>query len=739
MKIKQIVLKIGGMSCSACSNGLEKYLNSREGIISASVNLVLANATIQYDENILNQQKIEKFVKQAGFISLGIFSLTDEQDTNKWQKPLFVIFSVLSVILLYISMGAMIGLPEIPSLSPHNNSRTFATVLLIITVFYLIYGFDILKSGYKNLIHRTPNMDTLVSVGVLMSFLYSIYGTVMIFKGHTHFAHNLYFESCAIVIFFLKLGRFVDSRNRDKTKEAIKSLVQITPNDAVILVDGQEKKVTIDEIKKGDTVVSRAGEKIAVDGTIINGEAHFDESFITGESKPSLKTQGDCVLAGSLNYNGYLEYTAEKIGKESTVSEIVRIVVEASSGKAPIARIADKISGVFVPAVFLIAILGFIGYLIFSSFAAAIEVFVTVLVVACPCSLGLAAPLAIIVAEGACAKRGILVKKSEVLETASRIDTVVFDKTGTLTYGNLKIARCENFSSLSKPELISLAAAVEVKSTHPISGAFKDWCEANNIELEEVTDFKNHSGMGIEAKLHGERLLLGNDKLLKEFSVSNNYSEIADEIANDGNSVVYVVKEDTVLGIIGVSDVLRDNILKVVYSLLHSDITPVMLTGDNEKTASIIAGKINIESVFANVLPAEKGAKIDRLKNEGRRVMMIGDGINDSPALAISDIGVSIGSGTDVAMNSADVVIMNDNLENILTLIKISRKTVRNIKTNLFWAFFYNCLMIPVALGVLSPFGIVINPMIAGLAMTLSSLTVILNALRLARNLSQSI
>lgn len=739
MKIKQIVLKIGGMSCSACSNGLEKYLNSREGIISASVNLVLANATIQYDENILNQQKIEKFVKQAGFISLGIFSLTDEQDTNKWQKPLFVIFSVLSVILLYISMGAMIGLPEIPSLSPHNNSRTFATVLLIITVFYLIYGFDILKSGYKNLIHRTPNMDTLVSVGVLMSFLYSIYGTVMIFKGHTHFAHNLYFESCAIVIFFLKLGRFVDSRNRDKTKEAIKSLVQITPNDAVILVDGQEKKVTIDEIKKGDTVVSRAGEKIAVDGTIIKGEAHFDESFITGESKPSLKTQGDCVLAGSLNYNGYLEYTAEKIGKESTVSEIVRIVVEASSGKAPIARIADKISGVFVPAVFLIAILGFIGYLIFSSFAAAIEVFVTVLVVACPCSLGLAAPLAIIVAEGACAKRGILVKKSEVLETASRIDTVVFDKTGTLTYGNLKIARCENFSSLSKPELISLAAAVEVKSTHPISGAFKDWCEANNIELEEVTDFKNHSGMGIEAKLHGERLLLGNDKLLKEFSVSNNYSEIADEIANDGNSVVYVVKEDTVLGIIGVSDVLRDNILKVVYSLLHSDITPVMLTGDNEKTASIIAGKINIESVFANVLPAEKGAKIDRLKNEGRRVMMIGDGINDSPALAISDIGVSIGSGTDVAMNSADVVIMNDNLENILTLIKISRKTVRNIKTNLFWAFFYNCLMIPVALGVLSPFGIVINPMIAGLAMTLSSLTVILNALRLARNLSQSI
>ena len=739
MKIKQIVLKIGGMSCSACSNGLEKCLNSREGIISASVNLVLANATIQYDENILNQQKIEKFVKQAGFISLGIFSLTDEQDTNKWQKPLFVIFSVLSVILLYISMGAMIGLPEIPSLSPHNNSRTFATVLLIITVFYLIYGFDILKSGYKNLIHRTPNMDTLVSVGVLMSFLYSIYGTVMIFKGHTHFAHNLYFESCAIVIFFLKLGRFVDSRNRDKTKEAIKSLVQITPNDAVILVDGQEKKVTIDEIKKGDTVVSRAGEKIAVDGTIIKGEAHFDESFITGESKPSLKTQGDCVLAGSLNYNGYLEYTAEKIGKESTVSEIVRIVVEASSGKAPIARIADKISGVFVPAVFLIAILGFIGYLIFSSFAAAIEVFVTVLVVACPCSLGLAAPLAIIVAEGACAKRGILVKKSEVLETASRIDTVVFDKTGTLTYGNLKIARCENFSSLSKPELISLAAAVEVKSTHPISGAFKDWCEANNIELEEVTDFKNHSGMGIEAKLHGERLLLGNDKLLKEFSVSNNYSEIADEIANDGNSVVYVVKEDTVLGIIGVSDVLRDNILKVVYSLLHSDITPVMLTGDNEKTASIIAGKINIESVFANVLPAEKGAKIDRLKNEGRRVMMIGDGINDSPALAISDIGVSIGSGTDVAMNSADVVIMNDNLENILTLIKISRKTVRNIKTNLFWAFFYNCLMIPVALGVLSPFGIVINPMIAGLAMTLSSLTVILNALRLARNLSQSI
>ena len=438
--MKKIILSIDGMTCSACSNGLEKYLNKQNGIYNASVNLVMANASIEYDNNILNQEKIEEFVKQAGFKSLGEFKEIKIESKNKKEKMKFIIFTILAIILMYISMGHMINLPTISFLDPHTNATNYMISLLILTVCFIFYGFDIIKNGYKNLIHKTPNMDTLVGMGVITSILYSLYNMYLFFCGNHHQVMNLYFESAAIIIYFVKLGRYIDELSKDKTKEAIQKLVKITPNKAIIKKNGKEIEVTLDEIHKDDIVISKPGEKIAVDGEILEGKAHLDESFITGESKPITKEKGNKVIAGSLNYDGYIEYKAEKIGKESTVSEIVRLVIEASNTKAPIAKIADKVSGYFVPAVIIIAIITFIIYLLLGQgIEIALTTFVTILVVACPCSLGLATPLAIIVSEGICATNGILIKKSEILENAQKTDTIVFDKTGTLTYGKLKI------------------------------------------------------------------------------------------------------------------------------------------------------------------------------------------------------------------------------------------------------------------------------------------------------------
>lgn len=730
--MKKINLKIGGMSCSACSNGLEKYLNKQTGVISASVNLVMANALIEYDEGVLNRKKIEKFVKEAGFESLGLFDEFEKNSSPKMSKLWFVIMTALAVILMYISMGSMIGLPEIPFLAMHTHDKAFASSLLILTVPFLVYGFDIIKSGFKNLFHRTPNMDTLVTLGVLTSLIYSIFSVVMIFMGHHHYIHRLYFESAAIVIYFIKLGRYIDSVSKDKTKEAIQSLVQITPKDAVIKTAEGEKKVTIDEIQKGDTVICKPGERIAVDGTIIFGKTHLDESFITGESKPAAKEIGAKVIAGSINYDGYIEYSAERIGKESTISEIVHIVTEASSAKIPLARIADRISSYFVPTIIGIAILSFVGYLAAGQgFNAALNTFVTVLVVACPCSLGLATPLAIVVSEGRCAKNGILIKKGDVLETASKINKVIFDKTGTLTYGNLKISRVIDFGKMPEKDMMSLVCSAEAKSSHPISKAFAEYAKDNTLTLSEPEQFENIDGMGISTVIDGKSYYFGNAKLLAKYGIENDRLDDANDIADEGNTLVYVADEVQILSIIGINDIIRDNVDRLIRTLHSFHVEPIMLTGDNEQTAKKIAEQAGIEHVISGVLPAEKGNVIKKLKAEGDKVMMIGDGINDSPALALSDIGVSVNSGSDIAMNSADVILMNDDLMKIPELIRTSRATVRNIKQNLFWAFFYNCLMIPIAIGALKHFNITINPMIASLAMTLSSFTVIINALRL--------
>lgn len=732
--MQRIILSIDGMTCSACSNGLEKYLNKQNGIYNASVNLVMANATIDYDEKILDIPKLETFVKKAGFKSLGEFKEIKFETKSKNEKTKLIIFTILAIILMYISMGHMLNLPALPYLDPHKHVYPYMITLLLLTISFLIYGFDIIKNGYKNLIHNTPNMDTLVAIGVLTSFLYSLYNMYLVFKGNQNAIMNLYFESSAIVIYFIKLGRFIDGASKDKTKEAISKLVTITPTKATIKKEDTYKEVTLDEIKKGDIVICKAGEKIAVDGEIIYGKAHFDDSFITGESKPINKTIGAKVLAGSLNYDGYIEYKAEKIGKDSTISEIVRLVIEASNTKSPISKVADKVSGIFVPIVILIAIITLILYLLITKdLSESLITFVTILVIACPCSLGLATPLAIVVSEGKCASEGILIKKSEILENVQKVDTIIFDKTGTLTYGKLKISKVINYSNLEDQKLLQLAASLEAKSSHPISKAFEGYMSENNVTQLEVSDFENIPGFGIKGKVENEEIMLGNSKLLDKYNIENNHAGDENVLSSNGNSIIYVIKNNEIIALIGACDIIRENVKNVIKELQEQDITTVILTGDNERAASKIAEELDINIVYSNVVPSEKAEVIKRLKEENKYVMMCGDGINDSPALSLSDIGVSIHGATDIAMDSSDVILTQNNLNSILKLINISKKTFKIIKQNLFWAFFYNLIMIPIAIGILKPIGITITPMIASLAMVFSSITVILNTLRLKK------
>ncbi len=732
--MKKVLLKIDGMTCSACSSGLEKYLNKQDGVKIATVNLVMNNANIEYDDKKLTLEQVEKFVEKAGFASLGIDNFEKEEKKKSNEKYKLIWISVISIVILYISMSHMVGLPVISFLNMMTHPINYAISLLVLTTIVLLFGKDIIKNGYKNLIHKTPNMDTLVMIGVLASYIYSIYGTIRILQGHTMYVEKLYYESAAVVIFFIKIGKFVENKNKDKTKEALQELMTITPNNATIIREEKEEVVTLDEIQKKDIVICKPGEKIAVDGEIVEGITHINEAFITGESKPAKKEVGSKVIAGSINYEGTIKYKAEKIGKESTVSEIVRLVANATSTKAPIAKIADKISGYFVPVVLVISVIAFLIWLIISKdITLAINIFVSILVVACPCSLGLATPLAIVIASGNASRKGILVKTSEALENFHKAKTICFDKTGTLTKGTLSISKIYNYSNLEEKELLKNIASIEKKSEHPIARAIVNKADEEKIELEDLKEFKAIAGFGVEAIMQNDyKYLIGNRKLMTENGViiPNEQDEI--QLVNEGNSILFVSLNNKLVALIGVKDILKDNIENVIKELKDKNINVVMLTGDNEKTAEIVAKQIGIDKVVSNVTPKEKAEKIKEFKKDGI-VIMCGDGINDSISLVTADIGVSISSGTDIAMDSASVILMNDNIEKINELIDISTKTIRNIKQNLFWAFFYNICMIPIACGILEPIGIEMNPMVAAFAMTISSLTVVLNALRLKK------
>lgn len=675
----------------------------------------MATASIEYQDN-LSVKDLEKFVEDAGFKSLG--EKGNEKESKK-DFNLIMIFTVLGIILMYISMGHMLNIPVPEGLNIDIAPKSYTIVLLGLTTLFLIFGRDIIQNGIKNIWHKMPNMDSLVGIGVIVNYGYSLYNSILVFRGNLHAIHNLYFEASAMIILFVKIGRYIDTKNKAKAVDTIKNLVTITPQNGVILKDGKEKRVTINEIKKGDIVICKPGEKIAVDGVIIKGNTHTDESFITGESNPVSKKMGDKVIAGSINYDGYIEYEAEKIGKDSSISNIVQMVVEATNTKAPIARLADKISGYFVPAIFIIAILSFaLNFIIKQNITTAILALVSVLVVACPCALGLATPLAMVVSIGRCSKKGILVKSSEILEAISKIDTIVFDKTGTLTLGKLQVV-----DMVGDEENFKILQSLEAKSNHPIAKSIV----ANASQTYDVYDFEEIAGMGIKGQINGKNYFAGNNKFLKSKNIENIFQKEEEEYSKKGESIVYLFTDSKVLSIVGLADEIKPNMKEVINNLHKKGKKVVMLTGDNNETARIIADKLQITEVVSNVSPQEKLEKIKEL-NQNKNCLMVGDGINDSPALKAATVGVSVQNGTDISNDASDVILLNENMETVCELFNIGNKTIKIIKENLFWALFYNVCMIPLATGL---FQLSINPMFASLAMTLSSFTVVINSLRL--------
>ena len=727
--MKKVILKIEGMSCSACSNGLEKYLKKQKGIEDASVNLVMATASITYKDH-LTISDLENFIEEAGFKSLG----EEEKNSKTKQDSIIphIILGILGLIVMILSMQHMLKIPVPTFLNMHKNPLSFSLVLFVLSIPYVIVSLDIIKSGIKNLVHKMPNMDTLVSLGIITSYLYSIYSLLMIIGNHREYVHNLYFESTIFVIYFIKLGRYISNKSKSKTTEAIQELVTITPNKAHKKEGDSYIDITIDEVQKGDILVCLAGERVAVDGIIVKGKSMFDESFITGESLPLEKEKGASVIAGSINYDNVIEYRADRIGKDSTISEIVRLVVESTNTKVKISKLADQICSIFVPVVIIIAFLTLlINGFVTKDIALAITRMVTVLVVACPCSLGLATPLAIVISVGANAKKGILIKDGESLEEAYKIDTVIFDKTGTLTNGTLSVSEINNHSSLEEREILELLGAIEKYSTHPLSVGINRYIKEQKIDIKLDLITEELPGYGVKGRDDKNTYYACNAALLKKLDIINSYEDEEHNMALNGNSVIYLVKNKKVIATIGLRDVIREESKGLIKALKKKKIEVMMLSGDNMVTCKKIADELEIDKIVAGVTPVEKAAYIKKKIDEGHKVMMVGDGINDAPSITTANIGVSLSSGTDIATNAANIVVMSNNVSKIKDIFEISKKTIRNIKTNIFWAFFYNILMIPIATGLIP--GITINPMIACIAMIFSSLTVTLNALRLKR------
>ena len=715
--MKKIILKIDGMTCTSCSNSLEKHLRKQEGIINANVNLVLEEAYIEYEDN-LTLETLDKYVAKSGFKSLGVPKNTKEKSGL---IPL-IIFSILAVCILSFSVIFMTALKK------EDYPLFFTITSFAVILPFLVYGFDIFKSGIKGFIHLSPNMHSLVTLGVFTSFIYSFIEMILILKGYTGYVKTIYFESCAIVIYFIKLGRFIDHKGKVKTKKALTELMEITPSKAILLKDGIEKEIDIDEVKVDDILVLKPGMKATSDGVVVNGSAHFDEAFLTGEAISSKKTTGSNVIAGTINLDGYIEYKVLKNGRDSTISEIVNLVKEASNSKAKISKLADKICSIFVPCIMLIALIAFISFFIATkSFNSAIIKFTTVLVIACPCALGLATPLALVVSHGMCASNGILIKNSTTLEDVSKINRIIFDKTGTLTKGHFVITEYYNYSSLDDKELLDIVSNIESNSSHPISKAFT---VTNKIE---VTDYKNIDGIGIVGKIGNDTYHLGSKKLLPYLNIKYDNSNDLKTLFNLGSTIVYIVKNGEIIGLIGLNDTLKDDAYDVIKEFKNRNIKLSILTGDNEASANKVKDILEIDECISNVYPKDKKTIIDNYMNNGDYCMMIGDGINDAPSLVSANIGVSVNKDCNIASDSADIILINDNIESIINIFIISNKTFRIIKENLFWAFFYNIIMIPIALGALEFANIYFNPMIASFAMMISSLTVILNSLRIRR------
>lgn len=723
--------QITGMTCSACAGRIERTLNKLNGVDKANVNFAAEKLYVSFDDKNINESEIVSAIKKAGYNIAGK-NAKSEIPAHKKLLIRFIISMIFTVPLLIISMGHMVGMPLPKIIDPMENPLNFAIIQLALTIPVMATGYMFYLKGIKNLFRLSPNMDSLIAVGTLSSVVYGIFAITKIKNGHEHMAMELYFESAAVILTLITLGKYLESLSKGKSSQAIKELMELSPKIATVRRGKKELQVKSELVQIGDTVIVKPGEKFPVDGTVTLGTTSVDESMLTGESMPVTKNVGDKVIGATVNKNGYIEYTAEKIGEDTAISQIIKLVEEAQGKKAPIARLADVISAYFVPAVILLAIIAAVGWKIAGeSNDFCITIFISVLVIACPCALGLATPTAIMIATGQGAKNGILIKGGEVLENAHKINTVVFDKTGTITEG-IPVVTDIKTNGINENDLLLYAAAAEKLSEHPLGDSIVKEANSINITIPEAENFESISGMGIKAVVNGKQIIIGNEKIINEYKIKDDFISQITTFANQGKTAVICAVDGKAAGIIAISDQIKETSRSAVSKLENKGINTVMLTGDNKQTALTIAGYAGIKNVIYEVLPEDKAAEIKKIQESGKITAMVGDGINDAPALAQSDVGIAIGSGTDIAIESADIVLMNGSLEGVNTAIKLSHATIRNIKQNLFWAFGYNVLGIPIAMGLLHIFGgPLLNPMIAAAAMSLSSVSVLSNALRL--------
>ena len=734
MKTEQYI--ISGMSCAACSASVNRVITRLDGVTECDVNLITGKMTVIYDETKTGQADFVRVVEKAGF---GIEPDVQKQEKKPEKKEKensvlpILITAVFSGLLLLISMGPMLinGFPLPSFINPEINPYNYAITQLLLTLPALFTGRKFFIKGIPLLFRGHPNMDSLVAVGAGASFIYSIVMTYTIVNNH-HAIHNLYFESVAVVITLVMLGKYFEGRSRNKTADAIKKLMELSPDTAVVLKDGKEYTVPTEKVNLGDTLVIKSGAKIPLDGIVKEGQSGVDESMLTGESLPVEKTVGDSVTGGSINLDGLMLVEVTRIGGDTTLAKIIKFVEDAQSKKAPVSKTADKVAGIFVPAVIIIALVSALIWLIAGKdIAFVLKIFTSVLVVACPCALGLATPTAIMVGTGLGANNGILIRNGEVLEISHKIKAAVFDKTGTVTTGKPEVT---DIVTDDETKLIALASAAESGSEHPLAKAVREYADKNGVtETQKPTEFKNVSGKGIVCTIENERVILGKAALLEENGISTDkYREKAEQLAGEGKSLMYLTVSDKLLGVIAVADSLKSESVDTFKKFKEMGIKTVLLSGDNKLCAEYIGGILNSDEVYSEVLPEEKAEIVAKIKEKYGSVMMIGDGINDAPALSEADVGCAIGNGSDIAIESADIVLMKSNPYDAARAVNLSRLTIRNIQQNLFWAFCYNTVLIPVAAGILYPLGgILLSPMLAGLAMSLSSVFVVGNALRL--------
>ncbi len=763
---------VTGMTCSACSSHVEKSVGKLTGVENVSVNLLTNSMQVEFDENKLDTAGIIKAVEDAGYgaavkdghakSGTKTSGQSDSQENSglsaveqnvKNMKKRLIVSLIFWIPLMYVSMGHMIyqwlNIPMPPFtmnfLHGNENAITYAFTQFLLLLPILIANHKYFKNGFKTLWHRSPNMDSLIAIGAGAAILYGIFAIYRIGYAMGHgdmavvhqYAHDLYFESAGTILTLITIGKYLETKSKGKTSEAITKLLNLAPKTVTVVRDGVEQVIDATDVEKGEIFLVKPGESVAVDGIVLEGKSSFDESAITGESIPVPKQEGDTIVSASMNKSGLIRAKATKVGEDTTIAQIIRLVEEASSSKAPIAKMADKIAGVFVPTVITIALItGIIWLISGATFEFAMSTAIAVLVISCPCALGLATPVAIMVGTGKGAENGILIKSGDALETAHQIDTVVLDKTGTITQGKPVVTDiiCAAGKNADKTQLLQIAGSLEKGSEHPLAEAIVNYCVTNNISLEKVTDFNALFGKGIEGTVSGTHYYAGNEKMMEEkgISLSTEQKNQIQALAKQGRTPLLFADEKQFLGIVAVADVVKPTSKEAVQKFRDYGIHVIMLTGDNEVTAQAIKEQVGIDEVIAGVLPTQKEEKISALKQAGHKVAMIGDGVNDAPALASADVGIAIGAGTDVAIESADIVLMKNDLLDAVGAVKLSKAVIRNIKENLFWAFFYNSIGIPLAAGVLYPlFQIKLNPMFGAAAMSLSSVCVVSNALRL--------